>query len=381
MSDPANARISLRPHDLALAVLPLMFSLLGVYLILRLIAISSNFLVLVCAAGLLALALNQIASLVESRVGLPRKIGVLLLLGLLVGGMVTAAYLAGAQVVDQYAQLAQELPRAADNVRARLSNGPLGSYLEPALSKPFGGFEPSRAFGSFSTWFGTAAGAISSLFFFLAISLYLSVQPELYIKGFLKLLKRDQWQTRAREVLDDLYDRLGKFLLAAALQMSLIGILTTLGLWALGIDYALALGLTAGLLCFIPVIGPALSFLPALLVGLAQGSEAALKVTVLFAIIQLVESNVITPLIQKKLADVPPVLLLLAQAVAGVLFGFVGIALAAPAVVVLMVLVEQFHLKPGIESSTEISVGAVETVPKIEESRNRGPAEAGLSHQ
>lgn len=373
--DPQRQRLSVRPHDLVTAAFPLVLALLGLYVILRLVHISSSFLVLVCASALMALALNRIAVGIEKRVGVPRRWAATGLLLLLLVGAVTATYLAGARVVTEFADLGQELPRAADGLRDSLLAGPLGSYLEPALTQPNGGFQPSQAFGSMTTWFSSIAGALSSLFFFVAVTLYLCVQPELYVKGFLKLLKTPERQSRAREVLDKLYDRLWNFLLAAFCEMTLVGVMTGLGLWALGINYALALAITAGLLCFIPVVGPALSFLPALLVGLSMGSDEAIKVTALFAGIQLVESNLVTPLIQERLADIPPVLLLFAQAVAGVVFGFVGIALAAPSVVVLMVLVEEFHLRPDPTPPSEIPVAAVE--PSLEPSR--GGSQRGLA--
>ncbi len=360
--ETGRARLSLRPHDLVTAAFPLVLALLGFYLILRLVWISSSFLVLICASALMALALTRIAVGIESRLGVPRRWAATGLLGLLLVGAVAGAYLAGARVVEQFAELGQELPKAIDGMRDTVLASPVGPYLEAGLTQPNGGFQPYQAFGSMSGWFSSVAGALSSLFFFVAVTLYLCVQPELYVNGFLKLLKEPSRQARAREVLEKLYDRLWNFLLAAFCEMSMVGVLTGLGLWALGIDYALALAITAGVLCFIPVVGPALSFLPALLVGLSQGPDAAIKVTALFAGIQLVESNLITPLIQERLADVPPVLLLFAQAAAGVVFGLVGVALAAPSVVVLMVLVEEFHLRPSAEPATEVAVGAVAPV-------------------
>lgn len=364
MADRSSARFSLVPRQLASAVIPIVLALLGVYLTLELLWVSSNFLVLTCAAGLAALALNRIALAAEGRLRVPRKVGVIALLGLLVCGTAAGVYFAGTQVASQYAELGRALPEALKGLRSDLLAGPLGSYLEPVLNQPNGGLDPSKILGNFSGWFGTVVGAVSSLFFFLAVTLYLAVQPDLYIQGFLKLLKTEQRQQRARRVMGELYDRLWKFLLAAATEMTLVGVVSIVGLWALGIPYALALGLTAGLLCFIPVVGPALSFIPALLVGLSQGADEALEVTLLFAGIQMVESNLITPVIQEKLADVPPVLLLLGQAVAGVLFGFLGIALAAPGVVALMVLVEQFYLRPRTQPATEVTVGVVEARPE-----------------
>lgn len=157
--------------------MPLALALVGMYLLLQLIVISSNFLVLMCAAGLVAVMLNRIALAGEEQIGLPRKIGVIVLFLLLAGGTAVGTYVAGAQLVSQYADLGETLPKALQSVRETLLSGPLGAYIEPVLSQPNGGLNPSRTLGSFANWFGTAVGVISSLFFFLAVHLRPDEEP------------------------------------------------------------------------------------------------------------------------------------------------------------------------------------------------------------
>lgn len=354
-----STRITIRPHDLAVAVAPLVGALLGLYLGLNLLWATADFIVLTMAAALAAVALNHLAAAAQRRVGLPRKAGVLLLVVLAIGGGLALAAFAGGQIASEFANLAKEVPRSLSGLRETVLSNPLGEHLRPLFSEGGNSLQPARIFGSLGGWVSSFAGAVSGLFFFLAVSFYLAIQPDVYVGGLLRLLKTPSRQRKARQVLDELYDRLWNFLLGQFSAMALIGVLTALGLSVLGIPYALALGLTAGALCFIPVLGPALSFVPAVLVGLSEGTDEALKVALLYAGIQAVESNLITPLIQKRMADVPPALLLLSQAVAGALFGFVGVALAAPIVVVAMVLVEQLHLQPERDPA-EISVGSLE---------------------
>jgi predicted PurR-regulated permease PerM len=143
--------------------------------------------------------------------------------------------------------------------------------------------------------------------------------------------------------------------------MSLLAVMTTVGLWFLEIPSYLALGLIAGGLAFIPLLGPTLAFLPAILIASSQGAAAMLWVAGLYAGIQFLEGNFLTPLIQRKMTSIPPVLLITAQAIMGLLFGVFGVALAAPAAVVVMVLVNELYLKDnGDDSLQERTVAVVE---------------------
>jgi predicted PurR-regulated permease PerM len=127
--------------------------------------------------------------------------------------------------------------------------------------------------------------------------------------------------------------------------MTVVALLTVLGLWALGIPLALTLGLFAGLIKFIPNFGPILSALPPVLLALLSGPRQALWVVLLYLGIQTLESYVITPLVQQKVVSLPPVLVISAQLLAGSLFGFAGLALATPLLAVAMVLARTLYLE------------------------------------
>ena len=120
------------------------------------------------------------------------------------------------------------------------------------------------------------------------------------------------------------------WLIGQSIGMAVAGTLTWLGLWALGVPLAGLLGTIVGLLNFIPVLGPLIGAVPAVLLALTESPTKALWVIGLVLAVQNAEGNFLTPMVQSRTADIPPALLLLVQVLAGGLFGLLGIALAAP---------------------------------------------------
>jgi predicted PurR-regulated permease PerM len=128
------------------------------------------------------------------------------------------------------------------------------------------------------------------------------------------------------------------WMLARVASMVLVGILTYVGLWLLGVPFAFTLSLLTALISFIPNIGPILSVIPAALVALTISPIYVLYVALLYLAIQTVESNFITPLIQERAVSTPPGLLLAVQLLLAVWLGIVGLLLAAPLLAVAIAL-------------------------------------------
>lgn len=135
-------------------------------------------------------------------------------------------------------------------------------------------------------------------------------------------------------------------------SMALIGVLTGLGLWLLGIQLALALAVLAGLLSFVPYLGPIVSAVPAVLLAFTQGSQQAFYVILLFLGVQAIEGNVLTPLVQQKAVNLPAAMILFAQIMLGVLLGAMGVVLATPLAAMLFVVVRMLYVE-GVLGDTD----------------------------
>jgi predicted PurR-regulated permease PerM len=140
------------------------------------------------------------------------------------------------------------------------------------------------------------------------------------------------------------------------ISAAIVGCLTWLGLWLLGIPIALVLALIAAVLTFIPNIGPLMSLVPAVLIAASEGLGTALAVVALYMGVQAVETYLITPVIQQRTVDLPPVVILMAQIVMGILFGMLGVALAMPLAAAIMVLVKELWVKDRLEQPASSAV-------------------------
>jgi predicted PurR-regulated permease PerM len=127
--------------------------------------------------------------------------------------------------------------------------------------------------------------------------------------------------------------------------MLIIGVLTTAGLSILGVPLALSLGIFAALLTFIPNFGPIIAVLPAVLFALVESPTKALYVLALYIGIQMIESYLITPLIERETVSLPPVLTIFFQIFLGVLVGGLGLILATPLLTVIIVLVKMLYIE------------------------------------
>lgn len=314
-------------------------------LTLFLLARSAVDVLLLAFAGVLnAVLLRSLANLVADRTPLgPRAalaatvLAILLALGL--GGWALAG-----QVAEQTDQLVTTIPDTAHAATGWLRQYTWGSWLLGQAQDPAQLPQPIELLRNVRGLFSSTAGALAGLVIVLFLGLYLAIEPGLYRRGLLSLLPPAR-RARGRAVLDALGHTLQWWLLSKLVAMLAIGVLTTVGLWLLGIPLALALGLIAALLSFIPNLGPTLATVPALLLALQDGPARAAQVLALYLGIQAIESYALTPYIERKTVSLPPALTLLVQVALGVLVGGLGLILAAPLVAAGLVLVQMLYVE------------------------------------
>jgi predicted PurR-regulated permease PerM len=131
----------------------------------------------------------------------------------------------------------------------------------------------------------------------------------------------------------------------AALSMLSVGIFISVGLTMLGVPLGLILGIIAGLLDFIPYVGPIIAGVPAVLIALSMGPDMALYVILLFLVVQTIEEYILQPLVEARAVELPPALTIVTQLIFGMLMGFAGVALATPLTATLMVLVNMLYIE------------------------------------
>lgn len=301
-------------------------------------------LLLFFAGVLLGIGLRGVTSLLHRHTPLPlRPALVLVLLGFFLL-LAASAWLLGPHLVQGLQRLGSDIPQSIERLRTDVAQVDwLWNTLQRALDSFSNGIE-NRLVSHLAGMFSTALGAITGLLIMIALGVYLSLDPDLYINGAVRLIPPRK-RARAREVLAEQGHTLRWWLLGRFSSMMIVGALTWIGLLLLGVPLAFTLAAIAGLLSFVPNIGPILSAIPAILVGLSVSPVMALYVIGLYVLVQTVESYMITPVIQQRAVAMPPALLLLVQLVMGVWVGVIGIFLATPLMVAIMVAVRMLYVE------------------------------------
>ncbi|WP_448203312.1 AI-2E family transporter [Azospirillum sp. sgz302134] len=290
-------------------------------------------LLLVFAGVLFAILLQRVAGIVERYTHLSQGWALAVVLVGITAMLVGGGYLLGQSVVSQFTQLTEQINRGIDQLPHPLRDQLLQQGRDA------------------TSWLSRLRTVASSVIFFLGdavvvafTAIYLAASPAIYRRGVV-LLVPPRGHERAHEVLDVMGDSLWKWLIGQIAAMVIVGVLTTVGLLLLGIPSAPALGFLAGLLEFVPLIGPVLSAVPGILIAFAQSPQDAIWVALLYLAIQQTEGNLITPLMQKRVVDLPPVITIGAIAAGGVLFGILGMFLATPLAIVALVLVNLLYIE------------------------------------
>jgi predicted PurR-regulated permease PerM len=142
---------------------------------------------------------------------------------------------------------------------------------------------------------------------------------------------------KVTEILRSIEHRLGAWVRGELLLMTFVGVLTFAGLTILHMEFALPLAIIAGLLEIVPMIGPIISAVPAVLIALSFSPVLALSVVMLYIVVQQLENNIFVPLIMKRSVGLSPLITILALMIGGRLGGIGGAILAVPMVLVLQV--------------------------------------------
>ena len=301
---------------------------------------------LVIFAGVLFGALLDAANKGVGRVlRLDRRLRFALVLALfaiaIVGFFATWGVLAAQQLAAFLSTLDQEIQRwrsiIADSQFGRFL-GERGGDLVPLLPDPAGML--TRATTAITGIFGIIGSAI----LIVMLGIFFAYDPPSYRDGVLRLLPPDT-RDRVREVLDEAGSALRWWLVGIAINMSVIGAFTMVGLILIGVPHAVVLGVQAGLFAFVPTIGPVLAAIPILLVSLTQSYTTVFWALALYAAVQTLESNVLTPLVQMEMVLLHPATILMVQLFMFALFGAAGLALATPLTAVGKVFVQRLYVE------------------------------------
>ncbi|WP_422003215.1 AI-2E family transporter [Reyranella sp.] len=317
----------------------------GLYLVWRLYFL----LLLLFAAILVATLLTGFAGFVARHTRLSERwalVVVTLGLAVLLAG---ATYLFGARLQVQFAHAMERIPGAIDAAGEWIDVSNAAEKLSQALSDSGIRYVPQAA----SVGYGVLS-TVSAAILVVAGALYLAADPGVYRRGLSKLFPRPM-RPEILRLMDTLGTTFRLWFLGQLVSMVLVGVLSAGAYWLIGLPIPFALGALAGITNFVPIAGPFLGGAPAVLFAFTQDLSAVAWTVGAIFVIQQVDGNVVSPLIQRQVIRLPPAVLLFALVAMGILFGWLGIILAAPLTVAAMVTVQKLWVREVIGDEVEVA--------------------------
>lgn len=313
------------------------------------VRVAAQPLLLVFASLLFATSLRGLAEWLSAKLRWQVKYT---LAALIVGMIVVSALswiLIVPGLVDQGHELVAALQSAYADMRTRYADTTLGRVV---FSETSAVSNPMQYAGHAAGILASAVGMIGTALFVAFVTVYFASAPEVYRRGLLQLVPMKR-RARGANVLDETSRVLRRWMLGRLVSMTVVGLVTWAGLAIFGVPMAFALGLLAGVLGFVPNIGPIASAVPALLIAATMGLPSVAYVGGLYLAINLVDGYVLTPMIEKRSTATPPALVLIAQLVFGALWGVLGLTLATPLLAVIVVLVHKLYVEDTLEERPE----------------------------
>lgn len=307
--------------------------------------LASDVLLLIFAALLFAILLRTIASGLHNFAYVGEGWALPLATIVFFVSIAAFGYVFGAQMGGQLAQLADRLPDAVDAAGQRFGVQNAAQQIEDVITAEAGSGVLSRI----TRWSYSLFGALANVALVLVAAVYFAADPGVYRRGFAMLFPPDQ-QDRVFNALDATGRVLRHWLGGQLVTMLLVGGVSALAYWMIGLPSPIALGLIAGVTNFIPFLGPFLSAIAPLVFAFSMDTQAVLWTLAAVVLIQQMEGNVITPLIQKRAVSLPPALGIFAIIVFGVVFGILGVFLAVPLAASVLVLVRNLWVRQTLQA-------------------------------
>jgi predicted PurR-regulated permease PerM len=265
--------------------------------------------------------------------------------------LMAVGWVFGSQLGGDFSRLATTLAETWRELLQWLARLPGGAALAAGLGRL--SLSGSAVVPNLLTMVNTLTNVAIDLVLLLFGSIFFAANPALYRRGLVQLMPRAQ-RALADEALRDTGAALRQWMVGQSVMMVFIGVLTGVGLWIVGVPSAAALGVIAGFLEAIPYFGPILSAFPALAMASTEGLPTMLLALAVVTAVQQLEAALFTPYVHKKVVSLPPALSVFGVVAMGILFGPLGLLLAAPLLVTLFVLVKRLYVEEALHTPTHV---------------------------
>lgn len=311
------------------------------YVVLRYIGTISYAIFLSFAGVLVGIFLDGIANFISVHIRLSYRLVLtfFILFSILVIGLI--AWFGSSSIISQLAHVRNQIPQIINDLKSWFEQRSWGIWILKSIPN-LHSIDISYL-GKAASISVTILGAISDSIIILLIGIFTAFDSDIYINSIIKLVPINR-RERAHEILDAIGQAIRSWLLGRFLVMASIGVLTGLGLMIAKVPLAWLLGLITGLFCFVPFIGPVAAAIPSILVGLSQSTEKAILVFIIYTGIQILENDLLTPIIQQYVTSLPAALLISVQILFFLIGGILAILVATPITVAIVVLIQMIYV-------------------------------------
>jgi predicted PurR-regulated permease PerM len=313
-------------------------ALLVVFILIARVAF--NVLLMALAGALIAVYFHGLGDIIQRKTRLSRRLSMIISIAATIIIIGLLSWFIGAKIQSQVTQLSNNLPRNIHTAKAKLAESLVGQKLLDYTS----GDNSQKLAATIQTFFSTSFGVLGDMYIVLFLGIFFTAHPSLYKDGMLVLIPQNKKQI-GRNIVDRISVALKGWLKGMLLSMVLVTILITIGLTIMGIPAALVLGLITGILEIVPNLGPLIAMIPGVLLAFTISTNTAIIVALIYIVSQTIVANIVTPLIQKKMINLPPALTLISQLIMGTLSGALGIILAVPLLAILIIVVDELYVK------------------------------------
>lgn len=311
----------------AIAGAALVFKLMGLWL-------------LIFGAVVIATVLRALAGPLIKYTPLSDTWAVLIVLVVVLAFLVVTISLFGFQIAEQAHVLSKTLPAAWDSLQTKLEALPIGPQIKAQFDQL--GHQAGGVVSKLPLIAGNVFSSLANVFVALIAGIILAINPGRYRDGVVFLMP-DRHKDRMRDAMNTAGGALRLWFIGQFISMVLVGTLTGIGLSIIGLPSAVTLGLLAGLAQFIPLVGPIVSAGPGVLLAAMSGWQTVVWTLVIYTGVSHLESNFITPMVQRRIADIPIIVTLFAVVGFAGLMGPMGVLFAMPLTVIIYTLINKLY--------------------------------------
>ncbi|HEY0246026.1 MAG TPA: AI-2E family transporter [Mucilaginibacter sp.] len=304
------------------------------------IRVAFNVLLMALAGALIAVYFHGLGDTIQRGTKLSRHWAMIISIAGSFILLIVLFWFMGTKIQTQVTELTDKLPATIHTFKAKLGQSPIGQKV----LDNFSGDNSQKLATTAQSFFTTGFGVLGDLYIILFLGIFFTANPSLYKDGILILVPPSK-KALGKYIIDRISLSLKGWLKGMLLSMFLITVMIGIGLSIIGVPVALALALITGILELVPNIGSFLAMIPGVLLALTMSTNIAIVVAIFYIVSQTIVANIVTPLIQKKMINLPPALTLISQLIMAAVSGALGIILAVPLLAICIILIDELYVK------------------------------------